>query len=403
MSAIRKTMLMRSLQLGTSMGMLWLTAAWMGPALRGQTSMVMALAHAGVLISGFGAGSGMIYHASRFSTRALWLWSQVWACSAAILVGSLSWGFMEWTPLQSIMMGILTWFHASVAAGRGWLLGNGRLQEDNVLGWMIPLLPTLVLGSLYAYQQFGGQVHPTLDLFLIIQGAALGLVAAWSWFEIYFKDFQTKQTTVHVGKALWAFNRWTASANLGQFVVYRFQYLYMLTMLGAAELGIYSVAVVVAEGAWVITQTYSTVLLSSLSAHQGPPDEQQVRRSWGWCLQAFLWTLLPVAVLLFIPVTWISQVLGSAYEPVHGLWIALSPGILALACSNVLVQHFTALGRVRVSFFSSWGTAVLMVCGLGPALDLAGVQGIAWWTSLVLVANTVGVMAFFRMTYKAYL
>jgi len=76
---------------------------------------------------------------------------------------------------------------------------------------------------------------------------------------------------------------------------------------------------------------------------------------------------------------------------------------LALACSNVLVQHFTALGRVRVSFFSSWGTAVLMVCGLGPALDFAGAQGIAWWTSLVLVANALGVMAFFRMTYKAYL
>ena len=56
MSALRKTIFLRSLQVGTSMGMLWLTAAWMGPALRGQTSMVMALAHAGVLISGFGPG-----------------------------------------------------------------------------------------------------------------------------------------------------------------------------------------------------------------------------------------------------------------------------------------------------------------------------------------------------------
>jgi O-antigen/teichoic acid export membrane protein len=271
------------------------------------------------------------------------------------------------------------------------------------MGWIIPLLPTLVLGSFFIYQQFGGQVNPSLDMFLIIQGMALGLVAAWSWIEIYFNQIQSKQLIGEVGKALWSFNRWTASANLGQFVVYRLQYLYMFRVLGPAELGIYSVAVVVAEGAWVITQTFSTVLLSSLSAHQGPPDEHQVRRSWGWSLQAFLWTLLPVVVLLLIPIKWLSLVLGSSYTPVHGLWIALSPGILALACSNVLVQHFTALGRVKVSFFSSWGTAVLILCGMVPAFHFAGAQGIAWWTSLVLVANTVGLLAFFRMTYKAYL
>ena len=403
MSALRKTVLLRSLQMGTSMGMLWLTAAWMGPSLRGQTSMVVALAHIGVLFSGFGAGSGMVYHASRFSARALWQWSQVWAWSAAMMVGALSYAYMEWTPMQSIMMAILTWFHASVAAGRCWLLGNGRLHEDNIMGWMIPLLPTLVLGSLYIYQQFGGQVKPSLDMFLIIQGMALGLVAVWSWIEIYFKQIQSKQLIGEVGKALWSFNRWTASANLGQFVVYRLQYLYMFRVLGPAELGIYSVAVVVAEGAWVITQTYSTVLLSSLSAHQGPPDEHQVRRSWRWSFQAFLWTLLPVVVLFLIPIKWLSLVLGSSYIPVHGLWIALSPGILALACSNVLVQHFTALGRVKVSFFSSWGTALLILFGMAPAFHFAGAQGIAWWTSLVLVANTVGLLAFFRMTYKAYL
>ena len=403
MSDLGKTIMLRGLQMATSMGMLWLTAAWMGPALRGQTSMVMALAHVGVLVSGFGAGSGMIYHASRTSSKALWRWSQGWAWVAVLLVGSLSWGYMQWTPMQSIMMGILAWFHASVAAARGWLLGNGKLQKDNVLGWMIPLLPTLLLCFLYGYQQFGGQVIPSLDLFLIVHGVAMGLVAGWSWYEVSFKELHKGQAIWDVGKALWAFNRWTASANLGQFVVYRLQYLYMIAMLGSAELGIYSVAVVVAEGVWVITQTYSTVLLSSLSAHQGPPNEQQVRRSWRWSMQAFAGTLVPVIVLILIPIPWLGQVLGSAYKPVHGLWIALAPAILAMACSNVLVQHFTALGRVKVSFFSSWGTAFLMVCGLGPSLQFAGAVGIACWTSVVLVANTIGVLVYFRMTYKAYL
>lgn len=414
MKTLWKTLLFKSLQLGTSMGMLWLTAAWMGPVLRGETTMVMALVHGGVLISGFGAGSGMIYHASRTSVDVLWRWSQCWAWASALFVGAVSLGFMAWSPWHAVMMVLLTWLHATVAAVRGWLLGRGFLQKDNVVGWMIPLLPTLMLGGWYVYQRAGGQVVPSLSLFLMIHCAAMVLVAAWSCFEAYSHHnsqafYENKpvssfgQSLFDVGKALWAFNRWTASANLGQFVVYRLQYLFMMAMLGSAELGIYSVAVVVAESAWVITQSYSTVILSTLSSHQGTLSIDQIRRSWRWSLQALSWTLLPVTVLVFLPVPWLTLVLGSSYEPVHRLWIALVPGILALACSNVLVQHFTALGQVRVSFFSSWGTALLIGLGLGPALQFAGADGIACWTSFVLVGNTLGVMVFFRKTYKAYL
>jgi len=419
MKDLLKTTLFKSLQLGTSMAMLWLTAAWMGPDLRGQTSLVIALVHGGVLISGFGAGSGMIYYASRMRAGILWRWSQLWALLAALLAGTVCWVLMEWPVWISMMVGTLTWFHSTVASVRGWLLGRGSLHKDNVAGWMIPLLPVLMLGGCYGAQQAGLRIIPSLDLFMGIQLSSMGIMACWSWIQVYLSTKassayginQSSQSAgsysgkdiLEAGKALWSFNRWTASANLGQLVVYRFQYFAMMAMMGSAELGIYSVAVAVAEGAWVITQSYSTVLLSSVSSHQGPVNEPLIRRSWRWSMQALSWTLVPVVVLVFVPVSWLSQVLGSAYGPVHSLWIALSPGILALACSNVLVQHFTAIGKAKISFVSSWATALLIVLGLGPALQMAGAEGIAWWTSAVLGMNALGVLVFFRMTYKVYL
>lgn len=414
-----KTTMFKGLQLGTSMAMLWLTAAWMGPLLRGQTSMVIALVHGGVLISGFGAGSGMIYYASRTPANLLWGWSQIWAMLAASLVGMLSWAFMEWPYWISMMVGVLTWFHSTVASARGWLLGRGLLHKDNVAGWMVPLLPVLLLGGCYGFQQSGGRLFPSLDLFVGIQLFSLGVMACWSWMEVYgagqsvvdeagmaLKQASGQGTPLNllaVGKALWSFNRWTASANMGQFVVYRVQYLWMIAILGPSELGIYSVAVAVAEGAWVITQSYSTVLLSSVSAQHGTRGQDWSRRSWRWSMQALSWTVLPMGILICLPVSWLQGVLGSSYEPVHRLWIALTPGVLALACSNVLVQHFTALGKVKVSFVSSWGTALLIVAGVGPALQIAGAEGIAWWTSAVLVLNTLGVIAYFRKSCRAYL
>jgi O-antigen/teichoic acid export membrane protein len=268
-------------------------------------------------------------------------------------------------------------------------------------------------------QQAGVRIIPSLDLFMGIQLTAMGIMACWSWIEVYWSGksssyetatpslqhevYGTRQNLLEVGKAMWSFNRWTASANLGQLVVYRFQYFVMMAMLGSAELGIYSVAVAVAEGVWVITQSYSTVLLSSLSSCQGPTDPVLFRRSWRWSLQALLWTVLPMGVLVLLPVSCLHWALGTSYGPVHELWIAMTPGVLALAFSNVLVQHFTAIGKVKVSFVSSWGNALLIIAGLGPALQMAGAEGIACWTSVVLVLNALGIMAYFRKSCRAYL
>ena len=81
----------------------------------------------------------------------------------------------------------------------------------------------------------------------------------------------------------------------------------------------------------------------------------------------------------------------------------MAPGILALSWSNVMIHHFTALGKVRVSFYSSVLSALFTVLGLAYALRLQGVVGVASWWSLVLVLNAVAVGGYFLNTYRSYL
>jgi O-antigen/teichoic acid export membrane protein len=202
---------------------------------------------------------------------------------------------------------------------------------------------------------------------------------------------------------LWSKNRWTASANLAQFMVYRLQYGVLLVGWGEATLGVYSVAVVAAETLWLITQSYSTVLLSRLSSHRGEPTHSQVQQSWTWAKQALAWTVPAVLVLLLAPTTWLQALLGHEYASLTSWWWPMAPGILALAWSNVLIHHFTALGMVRVSFFSSLGSALLTLLGLPYAMDAGGVEAVALGWSLVLVLNAAAVGGYFLNRYRSYL
>jgi peptidoglycan biosynthesis protein MviN/MurJ (putative lipid II flippase) len=103
------------------------------------------------------------------------------------------------------------------------------------------------------------------------------------------------------------------------------------------------------------------------------------------------------------PTTWLQALLGLEYGSLTRWWWYLAPGILALSWSNVLIHHFTALGQVRVSFFSSVGSALLTMLGLAYAMDAGGVEGVALGWSLVLVLNAAAVGGYFLNRYRSYL
>ena len=411
----------RVLQLVASAAAVWLTAAWMGPALRGQTALVTALAHLAVLVSGFGAGSGLIYQATRRPSSHLAFWTVLWAGLATVLVWGVGWLYLEWTLGLSFSVALLGGLHAVLAARRGMALGQDRVAQDNLWGIWLAWLPVLMLGLAWLLG-----IQPSLTLFVGTQVLALLVLHAsgpkpWTTSEFTGQGWLEGVSWAAVKAtwtALWFQNRWSATANLFQFVATRIQYVFLLETLGQVPLGVYSVALVVAEALWMISRSYSTVLLASLSVHADSKhadskhadskyaDSEQadaVRRTWRWSWRALGWTALGLLPLLLLPASVVQALLGQDYGDLPLLWLGLAPGILALSHSNVLVHHFTGLGSMRVAFVSSLGSAVLAWSGLSFALQQGGLVGLAWWSSGVWVVNAVLVAAYFWMQYRPYL
>ncbi|MFM9143175.1 MAG: lipopolysaccharide biosynthesis protein [Bacteroidota bacterium] len=411
MKAVSLTLFFRVGQTMGSIAMVWLTAAWMGPVLRGQTSWLNTLVQAAVLLSGFGAGSGMLYAASRARRQDLLAWlgiSSVVAALTVVLLGILSggWGSYREPLVWALGLVALSFLQSWLSGQRALALGQGSLDRDRWTGTATTVFPALGLGLCY-----GLDFDPSLELYLVVLVLAMILVTALLAIQIRSSRVQASDDvnlralvpTKELGGLLWSKNRWTATANAAQFLVYRFQYVVLLSGFGEATLGIYSVAVVGAETLWLITQSYSTVLLARWSAHRGEPSTAMVQQSWRWSLQALAWTLVAVSGLLGFPDAWIRGILGPEYTVLGRWWWYMAPGILALSWSNVLIHHFTALGRVRVSFYSSVFSALFTVVGLTYALRVYGVEGVASWWSLVLVLNAFAVGGYFLNTYRSYL
>ncbi|MFZ9680603.1 MAG: lipopolysaccharide biosynthesis protein [Bacteroidia bacterium] len=411
MKAVSLTFLFRVGQTLGSVAMVWLTAVWMGPIMRGQTSWLNTLVQAAVLLSGYGAGSGMLYAASRARHEDLRNWLTVSSVAAALLLGVMGWLSGGWGTYDEPLIWVLgllviSFLQSWLSGQRALALGIGRLDWDRWTGTASTVFPALGLGLCY-----GLDFNPSLGLYLLVLALALLLVTALLAIQKRGVASQFPEEISHddlvpqreLWGLLWSKNRWTATANAAQFLVYRLQYVVLFMGLGEATLGLYSVAVVGAETLWLITQSFSTVLLARWSAHRGEPTEVMVQQSWKASLQALAWTLIAVVGLLSVPDPWITSVLGAEYAVLGRWWWFMAPGILALSWSNVMIHHFTALGKVRVSFYSSVLSALFTVLGLAYALRLQGVVGVASWWSLVLVLNAVAVGGYFLNTYRSYL
>jgi O-antigen/teichoic acid export membrane protein len=143
--------------------------------------------------------------------------------------------------------------------------------------------------------------------------------------------------------------------------------------LGAAAVGIYGVAVSLAEALWIISRSISLVQMSEIANSDDLSHQNKLTAQWS---RANFWlTALALIPLVMLPDPWLTWVFGRQFEGISKVILFLAPGILALSASNMLTHHFAGRGLYRLNAAVSGVTLLSLVLGLGPLLDLWGLQG----------------------------
>jgi O-antigen/teichoic acid export membrane protein len=381
-----------------------LTARWLGPEGRGIFALVLLASSIGVTFLG-GMGSALAYEISNLGRPQRAVVANAVALALAIgllaLLGTVVLYFI-WEDAD------LWWLVVAGAAQPPLLVGAALtwalLGADDHAGYnraiIAPsalLLVFLVL--LLGPGQLGGEGESSVLRALVAWLLAQCATVAWLlWLgRRRWLPLALRAVTPAAVAGMAGFGLQTGLADLISFFNYRADVFLLELFRGTDEVGVYSVAVQVAEGLWFISSAIGVAIYARVGQLSREEAAELTARSMRHAL--FIIFLLAVAAMV---VAWIAFPLafGTAYDDaVLAFWL-LAPGIWIFGLGRIFSTFFTnALGRPRVPLLvaaTSLGISVPLCFVLIPSL---GMNGAAIATSVSYAASMVlAIVVFARET-----
>lgn len=360
-----------------------IVARTLGPAGRGLYALALLGPSLVVLMANLGVSNALTYHIARGTFRIDQLIGQVIilslllggiaAATLLLVVAFFGKTILPGVPPRlvliagaSVPLALFFYFSLSVSQGRETFSAFNALYVVNAAALVFVLTPLLwSRGNVtFAVAAWSLSWVPT---------AALGLafLARWGKLNVRF-DLALSRVLLRfglIGYVSWLTNY--LNIRLDTFLVNIFA--------NATQVGVYSVAVSLAETVWYISTSAATVLTPRVAAGEpGASDEATGRVSRAVVAASVVaGTLLALLAPLLVRILY-----GEAFRAsVVGVWLLL-PGIVALGDARVLAGYLLGRNRQQVDLVASLAAVVVTV-----TLDLLlipryGFQGAAVASSI---------------------
>lgn len=370
------TFLSRGLNAVLNLLLVIFTARLLGSEVRGEISLLVANLNLSLHAVGLAGGAGLIYLVPRFASRSLYVWSMGWMLLVSLVSFPVLMSFDQDLGVSiGWWLALLLSFNAA-NTNRYMLLAFQKITFDNKLGIAFGSLQLFLFAALWWWGEPG-----RLMLFVkLLTIANLLLLVASSWAVYRFWPKESVTNKEGVLKAMFSVGGWAQLANVLQFMSYRLSYYLIEDRLGLAAVGVFGVAVSLAESLWIISRAVSLVQMSEVA---NTSNVQLAKRiTLNWFKATALVTLLALVVLLLIPETWLLLVFEKDFTGIRPLLWALAPGVLFLAVSNIITHFFAGTGRYRQNALVSLFTLLILVIALPILTHWAGIEGAAWAQSV---------------------
>jgi O-antigen/teichoic acid export membrane protein len=374
-----------------------LIARWLGPEGRGLLSICITIPSLVAALAGCGLPMANVYLVGRGRVAAGVVAGNALAF-AAVVGGGLGAGLFVVAPRV-----VEAWL-PHVPAG---LLRTGAL--------LLPLLLLLenVRGLLLAYRRMGSIA---VCAFVRVLPYAAAVAALFLCRRLTAERALAAQVTavalaVATGVLLavrggvfagWAL-RWAAlreglwfglrqhAGSIAQLFAYRLDVLILAGMRRPAEVGCYTLAVMLAEMAWYVPQSVGEILFPKTAADRAAAN----RFTPLVCRCTVAFTAVGLAVLFALAGVLIPWVVTARYASSVTALRLLTPGVLFLSVSKVLGSDLAGRGHPHLSSIASGVSLVLTV-----VLDLLwipryGIDGAAAASSVAYTANGLCMTVFF--------
>jgi O-antigen/teichoic acid export membrane protein len=391
----------RSLTVLALLAITALTARWLGPEGRGLYTLIVLASALGVTLLG-GMGAALAYQISNIGSPQRAVVAN--ALALALAIGLLAFAA---TVIVYLFLG---------NADLWWLLVAGAAQ------------PPLLCGAALTFALLGADDHRnynrailapsalTLLLLLVLLGPGrlagtsqssilLALVAwllaqcgtvAWllwvgrhRWLPIPLYSITPAGIT-----AMLSFGLLSGMADLISFFNYRADLFLLGAIRGTEEVGVYSVAVQIAEGLWFISSAIGVAIYARVGQLGREEAADLTAQSMRHAI--FIIAVLAVGAVVVAGIA-MPLLFGSEYDAAVTAFRLLTPGIVIFGLGRIFSTFFTnALGRPRVPLLiaaTSLAISVPLCLVLIPRL---GMNGAAIATTVSYTASMVLAIALFH-------
>ncbi len=347
------------------------TARLLGAEVRGEISLLVANLNLSLHAVGLAGGAGLIYLVPRFAPRTLYIWSMGW-----MLLVSLT-SFPLLLALDQDLGVSIGWWLALLLSfnaantNRYMLLAFQKITFDNKLGIGFGAVQLLLFAALWWWGE-----PSSLMLFvklLTFANILLLITSSVAVFTFWPKHLADQKEGVF--KAMFSIGGWAQLANVLQFMSYRLSYYLIEDKLGLAAVGIFGVAVSLAESLWIISRAVSLVQMSEVA---NTTDERLAKRiTLTWFKATAFITVLALFVLLVVPESWLIFVFEKDFTGIRPLLWTLAPGVLLFAVSNIITHYFAGIGRYHYNALVSLFTLLTLIATLPMLTMWGGLNGAA--------------------------
>ncbi len=362
----------------------------MGREMLGQISLIVVDVTLIQLLVDFLAGSALVYFASRtpFSRLLLpaYFWI-LWIVVCVVFLGRIVFHYFPAAEAAVIPAGFAFWIvvlallNGFMQAHYNLLLGFNRIRAYN----FIFMLQIVIFIGVFSFLMLIRGEHKVLSYVL-----ALGISWLASALSGFFalkknrKGFTFRGWNREVKKIL-HYGSMTQGANILHLGNKRFSYYLLRIFDGFAPLGLFSAAVQLTEGLRLAGQSISLVQFSSIS------NSRDLQYSKNLTLKSMKFSLtltfVGLVVLLCIPFRTYAAIFGTGFGAIRWIVLALSPGILALAASNIFSHYFSGIGKPKVNLWSNISGFIVMLIVAFTLIPVYGYLGAAVATSLSFLTS----------------
>lgn len=368
------------------------------PTTKGGYDLTMATANLVALILGFSLPVGATYAVARRKAdpgalaRRLLAWSAIQGIVTTVVILAIHDTGLGRALVPAVLglavilpLALLVVATSMVASLRSLLIGRQRIVAANngdligrlavPVAMVVAVVASLALGSRYLTLAF---------LWCVLLGLAI-TAARFAW--LLRDDLRTRAGDAGMRVVL-SFSAPAYLSNLVQFLNYRLDLFLVNAMVGLHAVGIYALAVSVAQLLWLMAQAAALVLLPRVASEADTPRGNGIRSAQ----VARLTLYLTVAGALFLGLfggLLIPLIYGEKFRESLEPFLLLLPGISGFTLVTVLSAHIAGIGRPSINLISaSAGLLVTLILDLA-LIPTIGVRGAAIASSVSYLTSAI--------------